>query len=363
MGLDILTPVQSLPTHGARAACTFSLDGELYLGVPQLAIDIAGESPYMNGGDSDIDAPIFRWDGSAFQLHEQLPLPGGEDMEPFAIDGRQFLATAGVRTGHGPYDSDCEAVIYERKAGSWTAFQRLPVFAAKQWRAFTIGSRHFLALAQGVDLPGLVPKHPRTSCLYEWDGERFALFQTTEGLWGYDWIATTFAGQHLLAYADHLGGATVYRWDGERFAPLQVIEGQGARTFRFFEEGGVLWMVCANLLRDATLYRFDAGRFVAVQTFSGAGVREFCLVEAHAGRYLVCVRFITGTPKAPVVAQASQVFAWRGNAFELLGSFETSGATSASSFVADGVRYLVVSNGLSEGVRFRIDSTVYRFDV
>ncbi|WP_028220402.1 hypothetical protein [Paraburkholderia oxyphila] len=363
MSLDFLIPVQSLATSGARAAAVFEIDGTTCLGIPQLAVDIAGQPPHMNGGDSDIGARLYRRDGGRFVEAGTLPLTGGEDLEYFEIGARRFLAAAGVRSGKGPYDLNTDALVYEWGDGAWRPFQRIPAFAAKQFRAFDIGSRHFLGLAQGVKIDGAIARHPRQSCVLEWNGSRFDVFQTFDGQWGYDWISVQFGGVHYLAYADHLDGATIFRWNGERFEAFQTLPGHGARTFRFFEDGGDLWMVYVNILDHTTLYRLDGGAFAPVQLLGGAGGRELCLIDGTDGcRYLVHVCFITGTPHDPVVVQHSQMFAWRGDAFELLGEFPTSGATSASTFVADGTRYLVVSNALSEDLRFRVDSTVYRFE-
>ena len=358
----LLTPLQQLPTSGARAAEVFTNEEGTFLAVPQLARDVPGESPYMNGGDSDIDMPIYRFQDSRFVEYETLALPGGEDAEYFEIDRRHFLAVAGIRTGRGPYDLDTDAVVYERIDHRWVPLQYFPVFAVKQWFAFSFDSRHFLALAQGAVVDGVVPKHPRESCLFEWNGERFEPFQTFNGQWGYNFALTSFGGERYLAYADHVSGSSVLRWNGEKFAPLQLFEEPGGRAFRFFEAGAVLWMLHANLLKHTTLYRFDGDQFVAQQVLGGAGGRELCLIEGKQARYLVRVCFITGTPKAPVVVPQSEVFRWRDDRFELVGGFATSGATDAASFALDNQRYLVVSNSLSESIRFRTDSTLYRFD-
>lgn len=362
LGASLLTTLQQLPTSGARAVEVFTTDEGTFLAVPQLARDVPGEPPHMNGGDSDIEAPIFRWQEGRFIEHEALPLPGGEDFEYFEIDGRRFLAAAGIRTGKGPYDLDTDAVVYERIDGAWVPLQRFPVFAAKQWVAFSFDSRHFLALAQGVVIDGVVPKHARESCLFEWNGERFVPFQTLDGQWGYNFAFVSFGGEHYLAYADHVSGSSVFRWNGGKFVAWQTFDENGGRAFRFFEAEGALWMLHANLLKHTTLYRFDGAQFVDEQVLGGPGGRELCLIDGQAGRYLVRVCFITGTPKAPVVVPRSEIFRWREGRFELAGDFATSAATDATSFVDGGQRYLVVSNSLSEAIRYRTDSTLYRFN-
>ena len=358
----LLTPLQQLPTSGARAVEVFTTDEGTFLAVPQLARDAAGEAPYMNGGDSDIDALIYRWQDGRFVEYEALPLSGGEDLAYFEIAGRQFLAAAGIRTGKGPYELDCDATVYERIERKWVPLQHFPTFAAKQWFAFSLGARHFLALAQGVTIEGIEPKNPRTSCIFEWDGKRFVPFQTLDGQWGYNFAFASFGAEHYLAYADHVSGSPVYRWNGERFETFQVLAENGGRAFRFFEADGTLWMLHANLLQHTTLYRFDGRQFVAVQVLGEAGGRELCLIDGEYGLYLVRVCFITGTPKAPVVVPQSQIFKWREDRFELVDTFATSAATDACSFVIDEQRYLAVSNSLSEGIRFRTDSAVYRFN-
>lgn len=358
----LLAPVQTLATSGARAVETFTIDGTLHLAIPQLALDIPGQPAAMNGGDSDTDALIYRWEAGRFVEAATLPLPGGEDVEFFTLGTRHFLATCGVRSGRGPYSLDTEAVLYEHDGTQWQPFQRFAVFAAKQWRFFTLGARHFLALAQGVTVEGVVPRHPRESYLFEWDGERFVPFQRFDGRWGYNWAFARFGAQHLLAYADHVDGSLIYRWTGERFEPLQRFDQTGGRAFCFFEDAGTLWMVYANLTGTTCLYRFDGTQFEPVQTLGEAGGRELKLIDGAHGRYLVRVCFITGTPYDPHTSLTSQIYRWNGNGFDLADTFPTTGGTDAATFVADGQRYLLVSNSLSAEVRFRADTVLYRFD-
>lgn len=362
----LLAPVQTLATSGARAVEVFSLDGQPHVAIPQLALDIPGQTAAMNNGDSDTDLRIFRWDAGRFVAADALPVPGGEDAAFFTLGTRRFLATCGVRSGRGPYSIDTEAVLYEHDGEHWQPFQRFDVFAAKQWHFFKLGERHFLALAQGVTVEGIVPHHPRESRLFEWDGERFVLFQTFDGRWGYNWAFTSVNTgtdvQHLLAYADHVDGSRIYRWQNGRFEPLQTLDQTGGRAFCFFEDAGTWWMVFANLSGATRLYRFDGTRFAPVQTLGDAGGRELKLIDGTHGRYLVRVCFITGTPHDPQTSLASQIYRWQHDHFELADEFPTTGGTDAASFVADGQRYLLVSNSLTADIRFRADTVLYRFD-
>ncbi|WP_394836330.1 hypothetical protein LVJ94_05430 [Pendulispora rubella] len=358
----LLTPVQALATSGARAVETFELEGRLHVAIPQLALDIPGQAAAMNGGDSNTNTLIFRWDTDRFVACDALPVPGGEDAEFFTLGARRFLATCGVRSGRGPYSLDVEAVLYEHDGARWQRFQIFDVFAAKQWRFFTLGERHFLALAQGVTVEGTVPRHPRESRLYEWDGARFVPFQTFDGRGGYNWAFASAGARHFLAYADHVDGSQIHRWHDGRFEPMQTLAETGGRAFCFFEDAGTLWMVFANLTDTTRLYRFDGTRFEPVQTLGDAGGRELKLIDGAHGRYLVRVCFITGTPHDPQTSLMSQIYRWEHGRFELADAFPTTGGTDAAAFVVNGQRYLLVANSLTAEVRFRADTMLYRFD-
>src|ERR1700688_4337992 len=115
----LLAEHQRLATSGARAVLPFRTNSELRLAIPQLAVDIPGAPPYMNGGDSNIDMLLYRWSGGRFIEDGRLPVPGGEDALHFRIDGFEFLATASIRTGSGPYDLNADSVLYRRAGDVW----------------------------------------------------------------------------------------------------------------------------------------------------------------------------------------------------------------------------------------------------
>src|SRR6195256_507545 len=216
-----LSAVARLQTSGARAVEPFHIDGALFVAVPQLAVDIPGQPPDINGGDSDTSLLVFRADDGRFVEHQRLAVPGGEDAEFFRIDGRIFLATASIRTGWGPYEFGTESRIFEWRAGRFEPFQAVPTFAAKQWKAFTVAGRHFLALAQGGRAPGVEARN-KPSTIYEWTGSSFEEFQQIPSEWGYNWHQFELDGQAYLAYADHLDPSVLYRGNGNRFVVSQL---------------------------------------------------------------------------------------------------------------------------------------------
>jgi EPTP domain len=359
-GPAILTLQQRLPTSGARAVAPFELDGSLYLAIPQLAEDVPGQTPQMNAGNSDIDMIVYRWQEGQFHEAERLAVPGGEDAVFFQIGADRFLATASVRTGDGPYDLNAASKIYRRQDGAWTLFQEIPTFAAKQWHYFSFDGRYFLALAQGVTVPGAEARHPRQSCIFEWDGIRFVEFQILEGRWGYNWEFFELDGERFLAYADHTSVSSVYRWNGQRFAEFQDFAEHGGRAFVYFEVDRNAWLAFANISSESLLYRWDGNRFAPHQSLGGPGGREFELIRTRSTLHLVRVCFIEGTPAAPKTDLMSQIFRWERGRFTQICEFPTFGGTDAAAFEVDGERFLAVSNSLTPGIRFREDTVIYR---
>jgi hypothetical protein len=358
-----LVELQRLETSGARGMAIFVSSGKRYLIVPQLSSDMPDIPAHMNGGDSDISAPIFVWQGGKFVPEGELPLPGGEDVHFFKFGGDEYLIAASIRTGHAPppFNYNIDQVLYKKSGTTWEKFQTFPAFAAKQWHFFQVGNRAFLALAQGVTLGHIEAKNPRQSRIYEWDGSRFVDFQTLDGKWGYNWETFEIGGDHFLCYADHVSDSIIYKWDGAAFVPFQSLSPTGGRCFRFFETDGERWMAFAVINGESSLYRWDGKQFVVHQKLSGPAGREFCVVKVGAKLFLVQINFITGEPSAPTTAQMSRIYQWMDGQMKLVEEFPTFGGTEATAFEEGGTTYLAVSNSLTPEVRFRQDSVIYRF--
>jgi EPTP domain len=358
----ILIEHQRLPTSGARAVLPYAIFGTQYLIIPQLSRDVEDTPAHMNAGDSDTGAPIFKWRDGRFVEHDTLPLTGGEDIEHFQLGGEQFLVTAGIRSGHGPYNYNIDQTLYKWNESRWDPYQTFPGFAAKQWRFFKVGGRAFLCLAQGVTLGHVEAKNPRASRIFEWDGTQFIGFQTLAGQWGYNWESFQIDGDTYLGYADHVGESLLFKWDGSEFTPFQSFAPKAGRCFRFFSIDGVHYLAFANIQGDSGLYRWDGAAFQFHQKLSGPSGREFCIVRTEKQFYLVQVNFIEGEPSAPKTNLQSRIYRWEKGQLVLVEEFATAGATDAAAFHADGKLYLAVSNSLTPDVRFRTDTIIYGFN-
>jgi hypothetical protein len=353
-----LTELQRIPTSGARAVETIGIDGMELLAIPQLAYDVAGQEPHMHGGDSDTDLLLLRRIHGRFTPWSTLPAPGGEDAEFFVIDDRAFLAVASLRSGSGPYELETESNIYEWRGGRFVPFQSVTSFAAKQWKHWRIGDRHFLGLAQGVRPPGSAGPN-RDSVVFEWDGSSFVEHQRIPSQWAYNWHPFTVGETFFVAHAEHLQASVLYRWDGERLVAHQTLAARGGRAFASFARDGATHLLVAGLLDPPQLLRWDGDLFGAVQTLDGLGARELAVVDRGDELMVVRVNFILGTPADPSPALDSQVYRWNAGALELAASFPTCGGTDVAVIdTGDDVQF-VVSNSLSPQLRFATDTILY----
>lgn len=361
-----LTEFAALPASGARAVEPFELDGVHLLAIPQLAYDSPGSPPGMNGGDSDTELLLLRRaeDSDVYEPFQTLPAPGGEDAEFFRIGSRAFLAVASIRSGKGPYRFTTDSVVFEWDGTRFNPFQSFEGFAAKQWRHFAIGERHFLALAQGVTAPGHEQEN-QPSRIYIWDRTGFVPLQDIDALWGYNWHAFELGGEHFLAYADHVRPSVLLRWNGEKFEHVQELAAQHGRAFAHFTDpaDGATYLLVACLLSPSRLLRWDGERFVEHQVLEGLGAREFAVIETERGLYVVRVNFVLGTPADPTTTLDSELYRFEQGRLKVLQSFPTTGATDAAVIERhDGGLLIAISNSLTADARFAARTVFYRFD-
>jgi hypothetical protein len=358
-----LTEKQRIPTSGARAVEAFTVAGRKLLAIPQLARDIAGSPPSMNGGDSDTELLLLRWSAGRYVPWSALPAPGGEDAEFFTIGDRSFLAVASIRTGSGPYEYATESQIFVWQQDRFVPFQRVATFAAKQWKHWTLGGRHFLGLAQGVVAAGLEDRNLE-SVVYEWDGSSFAEHQRIPSRWAYNWHAFTVGDTFFVAHADHAGASILYRWDGALLQPHQVLAAEAGRAFATFDDGAGTYLVVACIFAPTRVMRWDGERFRDMQILDGLGARELRVVRRGDSILVVRINFILGTPADPHPCLDSQIYAWDGRSLHVAAQFPTCGGTDVAVLgdEADGTD-LVVSNSLTPQLRFAADTVRYSMSV
>lgn len=354
-----LTQMQRIPASGARAVEPFRIGEREFLAVAQVARDVPGAPASMNGGNSDTDLLLLHRVHGNYVAHSTLPAPGGEDAEFFTIDGRAFLAVASIRTGSGPYDFAVDSTIHTWTGTCFTPFQTVPTVAAKQWKHWTIDGRHFLGLAQGVQVPGQQIDH-RDSVVYEWDGSAFVQHQAIASQWAYNWHAFTIGATTFVAHAEHVGQSVLYRWDGDKLAAVQTLAESAGRAFATFTNGNDVYLVVATISRASRLLRWTGERFDEVQVLDGLGARELAVVILAGRTLVVRINFILGTPADPQPSMNSVIYEFRAGALHEVLAFPTNGGTDVAvvHHEPDHVEF-VVSNSLTADLRFATESVVY----
>ncbi len=142
---------QLLQTSGARSVEIFEILGERFLAIPQLAEDIAGDPPNMNGGNSEVDVIIYKWQNSKFNPYQRIAALGNEHLSFYNLNDRYFLAVACIRSGKQPdFKMNISSTIYEWHNDKFVEFQKIGTFAAKGCKFFNIEDQHFLCFSEGV---------------------------------------------------------------------------------------------------------------------------------------------------------------------------------------------------------------------
>ncbi|KTD82491.1 hypothetical protein [Legionella waltersii] len=359
---QLLQPVEYLNTTGAREVTPFTLNNEHYLAVAQLAKDIPNTAPSMVGGDADVDVVIFKRENGAFVEHQRIPSHGNEGARFFSIGDQSYLAIASIHSGpKPPFNFKTYSMIYRWDGRYFYPIQQIYTYAAKQAYSFSIGKRHFLALANGVLPPNETkPTDETNSKIYEWDGQKFVLFQTISSSWGYSFKAFQIDDAFFLAFADNLNKSTLYRWEGNQFKSYQDFLGGGGRAFEFFTIQNEHYLAFANLLTDSVLYKWDGKQFQKEQVLEGAGGRNFTHFQYNNKHYLMRINFITGGRETPKTNLESPLYQWNNDKWVEVDTIPTFGGVSAHVFKMDNSLFLAVANSLSKDSRFKVNSVIYK---
>ena len=158
-----------------------------------------------------------------------------------------------------------------------------------------------LLMALSLAPPATKPSYAQGS------GTEFVEFQSIPTNGAHDWQFFTIGSDHYLAVANYYNGSTynidskLYRWDGTSFFEFQSIPTNGAVDWEFFTIGSVHYLALANHYNDSTynidskLYRWDGTSFVDFQSIPTNGAFDMASLTCKIGPSS------TGTTKSPVV--------------------------------------------------------------
>jgi len=259
---------QQIATQQARDVEAFEISGVSYLAVAMHA------KPVGLGLNYNINSVIYKWDGSRFVEHQQIPTKGAIDFEHFSIQQYDLLAVANVLDG---LTTRVDSTIYhfDGRTKLFHSLQSIPTIGATDWEYFEINGDCYLVVANTVaytkqtstptQLSSLLnPTNSNEaihSTIYKLDKAQlqFKLYQEIKTFKASDWEAFKVGCSHYLIVSnsgpDESDEITsvVYQYQGlEQFVPVHTINLHGAASWELYSDGDEQYLTCASNLSGET---------------------------------------------------------------------------------------------------------------
>eukprot|EP00039_Didymoeca_costata_P024766 m.11398 g.11398 ORF g.11398 m.11398 type:complete len:626 (+) comp4436_c0_seq1:204-2081(+) len=343
------TPYQQIPTTGASAWESFTIDGAHFLIVANFR---------NSTGLYEIDSPLYKWVDNSFQVYQPFDTKGALDWEHFKIKEKHFLIVANSRTNNHEIDS----ILYLWDGTIFRVHQRIPTQGANSWKHFLIDGEDFLVVANYRNNNGdrIIDSH-----IFRWDGVNlFDVYQNITTVGATDWEYFEVDGMHFIMAANYQDGngtfhlnSTLYQWNGTSFHKYQEISTVGARDCKHFTIGDDHYLAIANNYDgenhtiDSVLYKWNGTYLEKHQSFPTEGANTFEFFESNEHAYLVVANFHS----------SSQVYQWNGTFFDEFQTIESSVAKDWRHFVIDSIDYLAVANYEEYQVSRHTNSSIYQF--
>jgi len=256
-------------------------------------------------------------------------------------------------------------------------FQSIPTHGASDWKFFTVGNNHYLAVANAND--DTVSQAQTESKIYKWNGTRFDEFQSILTNEANDWAFFSIndksyiviANVHDSANDTYSINSVIYEWNGTQFDKFQTIPTNSAQGWEYFSIDTDHYLVVANLLTDppapdqapnfnidSKIYKWNGTRFdefQAIPTHGATNWQHFTIASDH---YLAVANATTdgGTHNINSV-----IYKWNGTKFDEFQSVPTNGISYWEYFAIDDKHYLAASNWRSN-TSFSVDSKIYEWN-
>ena len=164
-----------------------------------------------------------------FQKVQDLPTRGAAGVEHFTINGSLFLVFDNDYGDNLKYKTGSMIYKMNEQTGKFNLSQTLQTTGAKAFEYFSIADKHFLAVANYYNGTFLLD-----SAVYQWNGERFIVFQKIPTKVASDVTFFTINGQNYLTVANYYNGSTystksvIYICGSGKFNKFQEIPTEGA---------------------------------------------------------------------------------------------------------------------------------------
>ncbi|PKL77454.1 MAG: hypothetical protein CVV27_05385 [Candidatus Melainabacteria bacterium HGW-Melainabacteria-1] len=222
------TASQRIPAHGPYDIETFTINGEHYLAVAE----------YYHSQNHTFDFPsrIYKWNGSQFALFQSVPTHGASAWKHFTIGPDHYLMVANTATGTGGnvVNVNTQSELFKWNGTQFVSIQSIPTTAARDWEHLQVGEEHFLAVANEYNGSSYASSTNIFSEIYRWNGSQFTLLQRVHSEGARDWEAFSIGDRHFLALANLWGSTNspstaekskIYEWNGSAFVVAQTFEG------------------------------------------------------------------------------------------------------------------------------------------
>ncbi|XP_045104115.1 uncharacterized protein LOC123499741 isoform X2 [Portunus trituberculatus] len=178
---------------------------------------------------------LYKWKEHYFDALQHRVLPGSypRTVTHFTIGSRHFVAMANYRNNKGQRNIDSFIFHYSLEEDHLVLFQQLPTRGALHIASFTLGHSHFadtfLAVANSCEDEDGGSCNPHTnSAIYQFTGKKFVLFQEVPTLLAVQWLAVQVEGTVLLAVAQMVAGVKLFQYDGWRFVATKIQHYEGS---------------------------------------------------------------------------------------------------------------------------------------
>ena len=192
---------QALATNGARKVHFFTSQSQTFLSVA---------CEYDESRNGNINSTVFRWNGTYFDLYQNIPTHQAHDLYPVVIGSgcHTFLVAANF------FDNISHNIlsrVYRLEEKGFVEHIALPTKGAVAVESFVIRSEHFIAIANSHDED--TGSSNTISTVYKIDGPNFVPFQeipTKKASFIHSFNLRD--GCMAVAVANKAGRAKLYKW-------------------------------------------------------------------------------------------------------------------------------------------------------
>jgi len=217
-------------------------------------------SNYHNGTSVELSSTIYVFNRTTeqFELFQDLTTKGAVDWEHFTIDGTDFLAVCNHQDGD-TYSSQSAVYRFNTTKQKFEPFQYIGTFGCVRWNYFTIGTSHFLAVANQYDDENVSYEVDSPIFRFNTTANLFELFQAMPTVGANGWEHCKIGDADFLASAS-LSNTTseifVFNEAVNRFVSFQNASIYGASDWECFEVGIETFLAASNGAQTM-VYGFD----------------------------------------------------------------------------------------------------------